>query len=192
MVMATDMEEDLSLRAGDGSPESVDESEGAVDEFDLAELRREFAQESDDGEEGQESDSDDAAVSSESTAEDESEDTPSEGEPFGSDRERYQGGGARGAGARVGTRRPRGAGTCGERGGGRAAGAGDGGAGNSAPEGRGAGKAACSGAAVRQQPCERPVVRFRRDVDRPLHGGRPERASGCRGSPGFRLARIHQ
>ena len=43
MVMATDMEEDLSLGAGDGSLEGVDESEGMVDEFDLAELRREFA-----------------------------------------------------------------------------------------------------------------------------------------------------
>ena len=90
MVMATDMEEDLSTRAGDGSSESVDESDGAVDEFDLAELRREFAEQTGDGEEGQESDSDDAAVSSESTAKDESEDTPAEGEPFGSDRERYQ------------------------------------------------------------------------------------------------------
>ena len=43
MVMTSDMEEDLSLRAGDSSLEGVDESEGMVDEFDLAELRREFA-----------------------------------------------------------------------------------------------------------------------------------------------------
>ena len=90
MVMATDMEEDLSLRAGDGSSESVDESDGAVDEFDLAELRREFAQESDDGEEGRESDSDGDEGRSEGNEEEEPEDPVSEAEPFGSDRERYQ------------------------------------------------------------------------------------------------------
>ena len=90
MVMATDMEEDLSMRAGDGSLEGVDESEGAVDEFDLAELRREFAQESEDGEEGRDNDPDDAAGRSEGNEEEEPEDPVSEAEPFGSDRERYQ------------------------------------------------------------------------------------------------------
>ena len=89
MVMAADMEEDLSMQAGDGSLEGVDESEGAVDEFDLAELRREFAQESEGGGAGRESDSGDDG-SSETSEEEESEDTPAEGEPFGSDRERYQ------------------------------------------------------------------------------------------------------
>ena len=90
MVMVTDMEEDLSLRAGDGSSDGGDESEGGVDEFDLAELRREFAQEGDDGEEGRENDPDDAAGRSEGNGEEESESPSSEGEPFGSDRERYQ------------------------------------------------------------------------------------------------------
>ncbi len=89
MVMATDMEEDLSLGAGDGSLEGVDESEGAVDEFDLAELRREFAQEGDGGD-GSENDSGDDDGGSESSGEEESEETASEGEAFGSDRERYQ------------------------------------------------------------------------------------------------------
>ena len=51
MVMATDMEED-------GAMEGVDESEGEVDEFDLAELRREFAGQTEAGEEDRESDSD--------------------------------------------------------------------------------------------------------------------------------------
>ena len=90
MVMAADMEEDLSLQAGDGSSDGVDESEGAVDEFDLAELRREFAQEGDDGEEGRDNDPDDVAGRSEGNGEEESESPSSEGEPFGSDRERYQ------------------------------------------------------------------------------------------------------
>ena len=90
MVMETDMEEDLSLRAGDGSLEGGDESEGAVDEFDLAELRREFAQESDAGDVGRETDSDGDEGCSESTGEEDSEEPSSEGEPFGSDRERYQ------------------------------------------------------------------------------------------------------
>ena len=90
MVMATDMEEDLSLGAGDGSLEGVDESEGMVDEFDLAELRREFAGASDGGVEERESESRDAAERSESAGEEESEEPSSEGEPFGSDRERYQ------------------------------------------------------------------------------------------------------
>ncbi len=90
MVMATDMEEDLSLRTGDGSLEGVDESEGAVDEFDLAELRREFAQESDAGDVGRETDSGGDDGGSESSGEEESEEPSSEGEPFGSDRERYQ------------------------------------------------------------------------------------------------------
>ena len=90
MVMAADMEEDLSLRAGDGSSDSGDESEGAVDEFDLAELRREFAQESDAGDVGRETDSGGDDGGSESSGEEESEETASEGEPFGSDRERYQ------------------------------------------------------------------------------------------------------
>ena len=83
MVMATDMEED-------GEMEGVEESEGAVDEFDLAELRREFAGQTDGGEEGRESDSGDDERDSETTEEEESEEPSSEGEPFGSDRERYQ------------------------------------------------------------------------------------------------------
>ena len=90
MVMGTDMEEDLPLGAGDGSPEGEDESEGAVDEFDLAELRREFAEQTEAGEEGRESDSEGEDEGSESTAEEESESPASEGEPFDSDRERYQ------------------------------------------------------------------------------------------------------
>ena len=53
MVMATDMEED-------GAMEGVEESEGEVDEFDLAELRREFAGQTEGGEDGsRESDSGD-------------------------------------------------------------------------------------------------------------------------------------
>ena len=43
MVMTSDMEEVLPLGADDSSLEGVDESESMVDEFDLAELRREFA-----------------------------------------------------------------------------------------------------------------------------------------------------
>ena len=83
MVMATDMDED-------GAIEGVDEPEGAVDEFDLAELRREFAEQTEVGEEGRESDSGDDGGGSEGTDEEESEEPSSEGEPFGSDRERYQ------------------------------------------------------------------------------------------------------
>lgn len=90
MVMETDMEEDLSVEAGDGSPEGVDESEGAVDEFDLAELRREFAGQTEAGEEGRESDSDGDDGGAEGTEEEEADDASSEGTPFGSDRERYQ------------------------------------------------------------------------------------------------------
>ena len=90
MVMTSDMEEDLSLRAGDSSLEGVDESEGMVDEFDLAELRREFAGAGDGGPGEQESESGDAAERSESAGEEESEGPASEGAPFGSDRERYQ------------------------------------------------------------------------------------------------------
>ena len=89
MVMETDMEEDLSLEAGDGSSDGLDESEGAVDEFDLAELRREFAGQNEASEEGRESDSDGDDGGSEGTGEEESEEPSSEGEPFGSDRERY-------------------------------------------------------------------------------------------------------
>ena len=109
MVMTSDMEEDLPLGADDSSLEGVDESEGMVDEFDLAELRREFAGAGDSGPGEQESESGDAADRSESAGEEESEGPASEGEPFGSDRERYQAVDQRGAGARAGIRRPRGA-----------------------------------------------------------------------------------
>ena len=88
MVMTSDMEEDLSLRAGDSSLEGVDESEGMVDEFDLADLRREFAGESDGGVEERESESDGDLERSERT--EEAEEPASEGAPFSSDRERYQ------------------------------------------------------------------------------------------------------
>ena len=90
MVMEPDMEEDLTSEAGDGSLDGVDESEGAVDEFDLAELRREFAEESEAGNEGRESDAGDAEEGAESSSEEESDDASSEGTPFGSDREWYQ------------------------------------------------------------------------------------------------------
>ena len=90
MVTTMDMEEDLSTQAGDGSPEGLDEAEGAVDEFDLAELRREFAGQTEAGEEGRESDSDGDEGRSEGNGEEESESPSGEGEPFGSDRERYQ------------------------------------------------------------------------------------------------------
>ena len=83
MVMATDMEED-------GAMEGVGESEGEVDEFDLAELRREFAGQTEAGEEGRKSDSEGEEGGSEGTEEEESEEPSSEGEPFASDRERYQ------------------------------------------------------------------------------------------------------
>ena len=83
MVMATDMEED-------GPMEGVDESGGEVDEFDLAELRREFAGQTEDGDESRESDSGGDDEGSERSEEEESESSSSEGEPFGSDRERYQ------------------------------------------------------------------------------------------------------
>ncbi len=89
MVMETDMEEDLPLEAGEGSSDGSDESESTVDEFDLADLRREFAEESEGGVAGRESDSGDDE-SSESTAVEEGEETTSEGESFASDRERYQ------------------------------------------------------------------------------------------------------
>ncbi len=89
MVMETDMEEDLSTQAGEGSSDGVDESEGGVDEFDLADLRREFAEESEGGDAGRESDSIDDE-SSESTGEEESEEVLTGDGPFGSDRERYQ------------------------------------------------------------------------------------------------------
>ena len=78
MVMATEMEED-------GAMEGANESAGEVDEFDLAELRREFAGQTEAGEEGRESDSDGDDEGSERSEEEES-----EGAPFGSDRERYQ------------------------------------------------------------------------------------------------------
>ena len=90
MVMESDMEEDLAMQAGDGSSEGVDESEGAVDEFDLAELRREFAGQTEAGEEGRDSDSDGDEGRSEGTGEEEPEEPSSEGETFASDRERYQ------------------------------------------------------------------------------------------------------
>ena len=83
MVMATDMEEDGRMEGGD-------ESEGAVDEFDLAELRREFAGQTEAGEEGRENDSGGDEGGSETTEEEESESPSPEGTPFGSDRERYQ------------------------------------------------------------------------------------------------------
>ena len=87
MVMGTDMEEDLSLGAGDGSLEGVDQEEGAVEEFDLAELRREFAEEGGGGREG---DPDGDEGRSERPGEKEPEETASEGATFASDRERYQ------------------------------------------------------------------------------------------------------
>ena len=90
MVMEPDMEEDLSMQAGEGSSDGSDELEGTVDEFDLAELRREFAEESEGGDAGRESDSGDDEGGSESSDEEESDDASSEGKPFGSDRERYQ------------------------------------------------------------------------------------------------------
>ena len=83
MVMAADMEEE-------GAMEGLDELEGEVDEFDLAELRREFARQTGDGEEGRQSDSGDADGDSEGTGEEETEEPSAEGESFGSDRERYQ------------------------------------------------------------------------------------------------------
>ena len=90
MVMETDMEEDLSTEAGEGSSEGVDESEGAVDEFDLAELRREFAGQNEASEEGRGSDSGRDDGGSEGTGEEESESPSAGSEPFGSDRERYE------------------------------------------------------------------------------------------------------
>ena len=90
MVMAADMEEDLSLRADEGSLGDSDEPEGAVDEFDLAELRREFAGQTEAGEEGRDSDSDGDEGRSEGTGEEETEEPTSESTPFASDRERYQ------------------------------------------------------------------------------------------------------
>ena len=90
MVMATDMEEDLPSGAGDEASEGLDETESAVDEFDLAELRREFAGQTEAGEEGRESDSDGDDGGPETTEVEESEESSSEDEPFGSDRERYQ------------------------------------------------------------------------------------------------------
>ena len=88
MVMETDMEEDLSLGAGDRSLEGVNQEEGAVEEFDLAELRREFAGAGDSGPGEQESESGDDLERSERT--EEAEEPASEDAPFGSDRERYQ------------------------------------------------------------------------------------------------------
>ena len=90
MVTTTDMVEDLSSQVGGGPTEDVDEVEGAVDEFDLAELRREFAQESGAGDEGRESDSGDDDGGSERAGEEEPGEQDSEGAPFASDRERYQ------------------------------------------------------------------------------------------------------
>ncbi len=90
MVMGMEMEEDLPLGAGDGLSDGLDESEGAVDEFDLAELRREFAGQTEAGDEGRESESDGDEGNSETTEEEESESPSTEGEPFASDRERYQ------------------------------------------------------------------------------------------------------
>ena len=89
MVMETDMEEDLSMQAGAGSSDGSDESESTVDEFDLADLRREFAEESEGGDAGRESDSGDDE-SSESDAVEEAEETSTGDAPFASDRERYQ------------------------------------------------------------------------------------------------------
>ena len=83
MVMATDMEKD-------GAMEGEEEPEGAVDEFDLAELRREFAGQTEAGEEGRESDSGGDDGDSEGAEEEESEEPSAEGAPFGSDRERYR------------------------------------------------------------------------------------------------------
>lgn len=90
MVTTTDMEEDLSSEAGGGPDGDVDEGEGAVDEFDLAELRREFAQESDAGDEGRESDLGDDDEGSEKAGEEETEEQASGGVTFTSDRERYE------------------------------------------------------------------------------------------------------
>lgn len=83
MVMATDMEEDGAMEGGD-------EAEGEVDEFDMAELRREFAGQTEVGEESRESDSEGEEGGSEGTEEEELESPSPEGEPFGSDRERYR------------------------------------------------------------------------------------------------------
>ncbi len=90
MVMGTEMEEDLSLGTGEGPSDGLDESEGAVDEFDLAELRRAFAVQTAVGDEGRESESDGDEGDSETTEEEESESPSAEGDPFASDRERYQ------------------------------------------------------------------------------------------------------
>ena len=90
MVTTTDMEEDLSSEVGGGSDGGVDEAEGAVDEFDLAELRREFSEEGDAGGEGRGRDSADDGGGSERAGEEETEEQASEGAPFASDRERYQ------------------------------------------------------------------------------------------------------
>ncbi len=88
MVMESDMEEDLSLVAGDESVEGLEESEGAVEEFDLAELRREFAEEVEPGREDQESVEEGEGSGG---ADDEgSADSSVEDESFGSDRERYR------------------------------------------------------------------------------------------------------
>ena len=77
MVMTTDMEDDRTS-------EGVDEPGGTVDEFDLAELRREFAGQTEDG------DSDGDEGGSEGTGEEETVEPAPAGEPFASDRERYQ------------------------------------------------------------------------------------------------------
>ena len=89
MVMEKDMEEDLSMQAGEESSDGSDEAEGTVDEFDLADLRREFAEESEGGDAGRESVSG-GDGSSESEGEEEAEEPSSEGVTFGSDRERYR------------------------------------------------------------------------------------------------------
>ena len=92
MVMETDMEEDLSLRAGDGSLEGVDESEGnAVDEFDLGRAPKGIRA----GERCRRCGVERLTLRvmtepSERAEEEDSEEPSSEGAPFGSDRERYQ------------------------------------------------------------------------------------------------------
>ena len=83
MVMATDMEED-------GAMEGVDESEGEVDEFDLAELRREFAGQTEADEEAVERVTPTVTMGIPRGPVRRSRRALREGEPFGSDRERYQ------------------------------------------------------------------------------------------------------
>ena len=87
--MVTDMEEDLSMQAEEGSSDGSDESGSTVDEFDLADLRREFAEDGEGRDAGNDSDSGDDGSSERAGAE-EAEETSTGDAPFGSYRERYQ------------------------------------------------------------------------------------------------------